>query len=101
MIKFHYHTATRAIPRLGIRVGDRLCHVYSDGSLAELEAWGRERGLRPEWIDRRNALPHYDLFGERLALAGPGVERAELVADLRRWRERRGQGAARRGAAGE
>ena len=86
MIKFHYHLAPRAIPRLGIERGDRLCHVYSDTSLEELYDWGRGRGLRPEWADRRNTLPHFDAFGDFLLFCGVGVTRRELVQDIRRWR---------------
>ena len=86
MIKFHYHAAPRAIPRLGIERGDRLCHVYSDTSLEELFGWGRGRGLRPEWADRRSTLPHFDAFGDFLLFCGQGVPRKELVRDIRRWR---------------
>ncbi|MFQ5890526.1 MAG: hypothetical protein ACE5JR_10805 [Gemmatimonadota bacterium] len=96
MIKFHYHTARRPIRRLGIRPGERLCHAYSDTDLADLQEWGRMHGLRPEWIDRRSAMPHFDLFGERLDLAGPGVTRDELVADLRTWRVQTGRARGRR-----
>lgn len=71
--------------------GDRLCHVYSDASLEELVRWGRRHGLKPEWIDRSHDLPHFDVAVERHRDAlGPGVERAELVADIRRWRRREG-----------
>lgn len=32
----------------------------------KLAEWGREYGLRPEWIDdRKNDFPHYDLFGQK------------------------------------
>lgn len=86
MIKFHYHNAARHVPRLGIERGDRLCHVYSDDSLDELQAWGRRHGLRPVWIDRRSSLPHFDAFGETLRFCGPGVTREELVRDIREWR---------------
>ena len=89
MIRLHYHTAPRDIPRLEVKKGDTLVHAYSDTSIEELVEWGRSHGLEAEWIDRRNALPHYDLFGEGVSLAGEGVTRAELVADLRMWRERR------------
>ena len=99
MMRFHYHKAGRDIPRLTVRKGDTLVHAYSDWSLDELIDWGRRYGLKPEWIDDRNALPHFDLFGRSVALADPeGVSRAELVTDLRRWREwerdggRRGDG---------
>ena len=33
--------------------------------LAKLEAWGRQYGLRPEWIDHKERYPHFDLFAER------------------------------------
>ncbi len=89
MIRFHYHASPRDIPRLGIAKGDRLCHVYSDTSVEELEAWGARHGLRPEWI-HDGTLPHYDAFGERLRWCGPGVDRARLKEDLRAWRKRRG-----------
>ncbi len=89
MIKFHYHTARTDVPKLGAEVGDRLCHVYSDRSIEELVAWGREHGLKPEWIDRSHDLPHFDVSVERhREVLGPGVERAELVADIRGWRAR-------------
>lgn len=101
MIKFHYHTARTGVARLEVEEGDRLCHVYSDRSRAELVAWGRSHDLRPEWIDDGHALPHYDVkvadFEDEL---GPGVERAELVADIRAWRDRRRQGPDSGGQAG-
>ncbi len=85
MIKFHYHTAQKDIPRLGIRRGSRLCHVYSDVSRDELEEWGLRHGLRPEWI-HDGAIPHFDAFGERLERCGRGVRMRELVEDIRAWR---------------
>ena len=102
MMRFHYHRAGRDIPRLVVRKGDTLVHAYSDASRAELVAWGHRYGLKPEWIDDRNALPHFDLFGESVALAEEGVTRAELVADVRRWRawERAGGGRAGPGGPG-
>jgi hypothetical protein len=89
VIRFHYHTAPRDIPRLEVKKGDTLVHAYSDKSIEELIEWGCSHDLKAEWIDRRNALPHYDLFGEGVSLAGKGVTRSELVADLKVWRERR------------
>ncbi|MDX1396011.1 MAG: DUF4031 domain-containing protein [Gemmatimonadota bacterium] len=85
MIKFHYHRAQRDLPRLDVFEGDRMCHVYSDESLDELIRWGNEHGLRPEWI-HHSSLPHFDAFGERLRICGEGVERRELVEDIRAWR---------------
>lgn len=87
MIKFHYHRALRDVPGIGVTKGDTLCHVYSDTSLEELLQWGRQHGLRPEWVDGRT-LPHFDAFGDHLELCGEGVSRRELVADIRSWRER-------------
>ena len=91
MIRFHYHIAPRDIPRLDVRKGDTLVHAYSDTSIEELIEWGRSHDLKAEWIDRRNALPHYDLFGDGVNLAGEGVTRSELVADLKMWRARRSE----------
>lgn len=85
MIRFHYHRALADVPRLGIERGDLLCHVYSDASRDELEAWGSEHGLKPEWV-HDSTLPHYDAYGERLVWCGPGVTRAELKAHIRAWR---------------
>jgi hypothetical protein len=89
VIRFHYHTAQTNIPGIGVRKGDSLVHAYSDTSIDELVDWGKRHGLKPRWIDRRNAMPHFDLFGERVSLAGPGVTREQLVEDLRLWRARR------------
>ncbi|ARA96861.1 MULTISPECIES: hypothetical protein [Geobacillus] len=33
----------------------------------KLAAWGRQYGLKEEWIDRRNEFPHFDLLGETQA----------------------------------
>jgi hypothetical protein len=90
MIKFHYHSAPRDIPRIDVRKGDPMCHVYSDASLEELLAWGRARGLGPARV-HHTALPHFDAFGAYLEGCGPGVGRRELVADIRAWRERAGR----------
>lgn len=96
MIKHHFHTARRDVPRLGAKRGDRLCHVYSDRSIEELVRWGEKRGLKPEWIDRRNVLPHFDVVAETVAEHEPGVTRDELVADIRWWRDvQRGSGKGR------
>jgi hypothetical protein len=88
-VKFHYHKASKDVPRLGIRRGDRLCHVYSDASLEELTAWGKERGWHPAFLDLRNDLPHFDAFRARLRFCGPGVSREEFIRDVREWRARR------------
>jgi len=88
VIRFHYHVSQKNVPRLGISKGDRLCHVYSDASREELEAWGRAHGLRPRWI-HEGTLPHFDAFGDALLDCGPGVTRTELKAHIRGWRARK------------
>jgi hypothetical protein len=91
-VKFHYHKSPKDVPRLGIRQGDRLCHVYSDTSLEELVVWGRARGWHPAYLDLRNDLPHFDAFHTRLKYCGDGVSRREFVRDVRAWRARRRNG---------
>ena len=33
-------------------------------NLDKLEQWGRQYGLKPEWMDLRGDYPHFDLFGD-------------------------------------
>lgn len=33
--------------------------------LEKLKLWGKQYGLRPEWLDLRGNYPHFDLFGDR------------------------------------
>lgn len=33
--------------------------------LQKLKLWGKQYGLRPEWLDLRGNYPHFDLFGDR------------------------------------
>jgi hypothetical protein len=34
--------------------------------MSKLADWGRNYGLKPEWIDdRKKDYPHYDLFGQK------------------------------------
>jgi hypothetical protein len=86
LIRFHYHTARVATPRLGIRRGDRLCHVFSDvqdlaGAERELLAWGD--GLPFRIQERGTRRQHYDLWGPWLELCGPPADRAAMKAWLR------------------
>lgn len=32
--------------------------------LEKLKAWGRQYGLKDQWIDMKEEFPHYDLFGK-------------------------------------
>ncbi len=56
----HYHGSTIR----GMRRERPFLHVI--GLRSNLEAWGRQRGLRPEWIqpEKRRKVAHYDVFGE-------------------------------------
>jgi hypothetical protein len=87
VIRFHYHVAHADTSHLGIRRGDRLCHVFSDlpeldAAAAELRAWADVRGLaRVRIQERGRRRQHMDLWGDLLALCGQPAERATL----RRW----------------
>lgn len=32
--------------------------------IKRLIVWGKQHGLKPEWIDYKEAYPHFDLFGQ-------------------------------------
>jgi hypothetical protein len=55
----HYHGSTIR----GMRRERPFLHVI--GLRRPLEAWGRQHGLRPEWIqpEKRRKVAHYDVFG--------------------------------------
>lgn len=35
------------------------------GNIEKLADWGEKYGLKKEWIDHHEGLPHFDLFGEK------------------------------------
>jgi hypothetical protein len=76
-------------PRLGIRRGERLCHVFSDATdpltaARELRAWADTRGLQRVRIQEAGTRrQHLDLWGELLAVCGPPADRAILRTWLR------------------
>jgi hypothetical protein len=76
-------TRTRLV---GARHGHRWCHMLAD-TLAELLAFAKRLGLRPEWLDR----DHFDLLPFRreraLTLGAVEVSTRELVRVRRRIRE--------------
>jgi hypothetical protein len=55
----HYHGSTIR----GMQRERPFLHVI--GLRRPLEAWGRQHGLRPEWIqpEKRRKVAHYDVFG--------------------------------------
>ncbi|WP_077615839.1 hypothetical protein [Caenibacillus caldisaponilyticus] len=34
-------------------------------NLKKLIRWGKKYGLKPQWIDKRNRYPHFDLMGKK------------------------------------
>jgi hypothetical protein len=70
----HYHgTTIRGMVR-------RRPFLHVIGLRHQLERWGREHGLRPEWVqpEKRRKVAHYDVFGpyaaELIAKLAPAAE---------------------------
>ncbi len=43
------------------------CHTVTKVGCADLDKlaeWGKQYGLKRDWIDLRNSYPHFDLFGK-------------------------------------
>ncbi|WP_318614574.1 hypothetical protein [Sporosarcina sp. YIM B06819] len=66
------------------------CHTVTKAGCADLDKlaqWGKQYGLKREWIDLRDDYPHFDLFGkhERDILLAEGLsnqlERFGLLAN--------------------
>ncbi len=55
----HYHGSTIR----GMMRERPFLHVI--GLRTQLESWGKQHGLRPEWIqpEKRRKVAHYDVFG--------------------------------------
>ncbi|MFJ7933866.1 hypothetical protein [Sporosarcina sp. NPDC096371] len=54
------------------------CKTVTKAGCADIEKlveWGKQYGLKREWIDMRNDYPHFDLFGkyERDILENEGM----------------------------
>lgn len=47
------------------------CHMVTDGDVAELNAFAKKIGLKPEWLQDKNKRykPHYDLVASKRELA--------------------------------
>jgi len=66
MVYFLSHRAHKDYPWLQVKKGQQICKVVAD-SLSDLLDWGRKFGLtRPHMS--RSGIPHFDLWGSRLAL---------------------------------
>lgn len=85
-IRFHYHRAPDAIPQLGIRRDQVLCHVFSDVedvavARRELMAWKAATGFPGRLQRPGTRRQHYDVYFHWLEVCGDEVDRATL----RRW----------------
>jgi hypothetical protein len=84
------HPATRDADarRVGARNGHRWCHLFTDGPLEDLHTFALRIGLRREWFQHHERLPHYDLTPprrKRALLAGAvEADRRTVVATMRR-----------------
>ena len=66
MVYFLSHRAHRDYPCFNLKKGQHICKVVAD-SLSDLLDWGERFGLtRPHMS--RSGVPHFDLWGSRLAL---------------------------------
>lgn len=66
MVYFLSHRAHRDYPYVNVKKGQHIYKVIGD-SLSDLLEWGKRFGLtRPHMS--RSGIPHFDLWGSRLAL---------------------------------
>ena len=83
MVYFLSHRAHRDYPWLNLKKGQQICKVVAD-SLNDLLEWGKKFGLTRPHISR-SGIPHFDLWGSRLAL----LEMRGLKGDHKRLYRRR------------
>jgi uncharacterized protein DUF4031 len=77
--QYHGRGNSRA-RRVGDRNGHRWCHLFCDpdpDSLVRLMDIARAIGMRPEWFQKKDGFPHFDLTPSRrsAALAAGAIER--------------------------
>jgi hypothetical protein len=65
MVYFLSHRAHRDYPWLNVKKGQQIYKVVAD-SLGDLLEWGKAFGLTKPHISR-SGIPHFDLWGSRLA----------------------------------
>lgn len=61
------------------------CHTVTKVGCANIENlvnWGKQYGLKREWIDMRNDYPHFDLLGNRQRTI---LENEGLINQLERF----------------
>ncbi|MEC1437526.1 hypothetical protein P9D57_01950 [Bacillus sonorensis] len=52
-------------------------------NIEKLAAWGKQYGLKKEWIDRRSEFPHFDLMGQKQIEI---LTKEKLFSHIRRFR---------------
>ena len=91
-ILLHPTRATRDIPRIGVRKGDRMYHVLSDvpgtPGGGELRAFVARCGMRPEWVQYagtyREHFDAHDVLAECLMERGARLAGNHEVGHLLR-----------------
>jgi len=77
------HAATNLMARQAARHGKQWCHMWSDThNVSELVRFARMIGLKPEWLQKREQFPHFDLVPSKRNTA---VRLGAVEVDLRVW----------------
>lgn len=80
------------------RLGQRWCHMWTDGSEAELHRFAARIGLKKAWFQRKGSRGHYDLIPRRRAVAVKyGAVEEEYSSYLKRTLYRKDRGEDKRG----
>ena len=68
--------------------GKRSCHMWTDGTVEELNAFAVSIGMKVEWLQvKHKGFPHYDLTpGRRAQAIAKGAVEIELIDYLRERR---------------
>lgn len=52
-------------------------------NIEKLAEWGKQYGLKKEWIDKRSEFPHFDLLGEKQIMI---LKQEKLSSHIKRFR---------------
>ncbi len=82
-----------AVPRLRIKAGQDIGHLYSDiGNMEELHEAASSLGCKSGWFQNHESLPHYDIWASKLTQARekyPIATDEELYQYMKRRRNAR------------
>lgn len=83
---FHFEPKNYRAKVAGQKWGQMWCHLWTDGTEAELIDFAESIGMKRHWIQRKQGFLHFDLVPSRRkdALTKGAVEK-----DLREWIEQR------------